>query len=193
MLQRYPDLAKKVTLFISIAGFTHEDDFVFTKTRMLSYRLGAGLFSLPLAASFFRRVCLNKYILHAVYRHTHNAKDKFKSVAAEEVKEIMDFEVRLWHDNDVRTYMKTTSEFLRLDNTTVHIDLPVYHVAVAADRYFDNRVVEQHMEIIFKEYHLLATLDVANHAPSVLADAKAAAPFVPPRLRRLLSDLEKKK
>lgn len=192
MLQRYPDLAKKVTLLISIAGFTHQDDFIFSKKRMALYRLGAAFFSLPVAASFFRRVCLNSHVLRAVYRHTHNAKDKFKSVAEEELKELMDFEVGLWQNNDVRTYMKTTSEFLRLDNTGVRVNLPVYHVAVTGDRYFDNQSVERHMQMIFKEYHLLAKLKVANHAPSVLADAKSAAPFVPPRLRRLLSELEKK-
>jgi hypothetical protein len=65
--------------------------------------------------------------------------------------------------------------------------LPVYHIGVSEDRYFDNQVVEQHFRVIFNDYHELASLSVANHAPSVIADAKAAAPFVPPKLRRLLS------
>jgi pimeloyl-ACP methyl ester carboxylesterase len=187
MLQRYPDLTKKVDMLISIAGFTHKDDFVFTKTRHTMYYLGARFFSLPVASSFFRHVCLNPLILRAVYRHTHNAKNKFKGVVEEELKEIMDVEIRLWHDNDVRTYMLTSREFLRLDNCKQRVDLPVYHIGVEADRYFDNQVVEQHLRVIFKEYHLLATLTAGNHAPSIIADAKTAAPFVPQKLRRLLS------
>jgi pimeloyl-ACP methyl ester carboxylesterase len=191
MLQRYPELAKKVDMLVSFAGFAHRDDFVFTKTRWMMYRLGAGLFSLPVASSFFRHVCLNKHILRAVYKRTSNAKDKFRGVVGDELEEIMDFEVRLWHDNDVRTYMKTTVEFLTLDNCKKQVDLPVYHVAVQADRYFDNAIVEQHMRIIFKEFHLMANLKIGNHAPSVIADAKAAAPFIPPKLRRLLVTLTK--
>lgn len=187
MLQRYPDLTKKVDMVVSLAGFAHKDDFTFSKRRHFLYLIGARIFALPVACSFFRHVALNPYILKKVYRHTHNAKEKFDGLVAEELEEMLNFEVRLWHDNDVRTYMQTTKEFLTLDNCKVKIDLPVYHVAVEADRYFDNHVVEQHFRVIFTDYHELARLDVANHAPSVLADAKAAAPFVPPKLRRILS------
>jgi pimeloyl-ACP methyl ester carboxylesterase len=187
MLQRYPDLAKKVDLLVSFAGFAHKDDFTFSKRRMFLYRAGTRFFSLPVAASFFRYVCLHPFFLRTVYKRTHNAKKKFEGVMAEEMQEIIEFEIRLWHDNDVRSYMKTSSEFLSLDNCKVQVDLPVYHVAVQGDRYFDNTLVEQHLSVIFKEYHLLSSLKVGNHAPSIIADAKAAAPFVPSALRRLLN------
>lgn len=187
MLQRYPDLTKKVDMFVSIAGFAHSDDFTFSKTRLNLYRLGASIFTHRLSASFFRHVALNPLILRTVYHRTHNAKDKFKGLVDEELQEILDIEIRLWHDNDVRTYMKTSREFLSLDNCKVKVNLPVHHVAISADRYFDNNIVEQHLKVIFSEYHLLATLSVGNHAPSIIADAKAASPFVPPKLRRLLS------
>jgi hypothetical protein len=145
------------------------------------------LFALPVASSVFRHVCLNTFVLKTVYRHTHNAKDKFKGVVEEELKQIMEIEVRLWHDNDVRTYMQTAKEFLTLDNCDRKIDMPVYHIAMEADRYFDNNLVEQHMRIIFTDFRLIATLSAGNHAPSVIPDAKAAAPYVPTALRRLLA------
>ncbi len=191
MLQRYPELTKKVDLLVSFAGFTHKDDFSFSKRRMLAYRAGAGLFSLPLASSFFRHVCLNKYVIRTVYRHTSNAKAKFSGIVGEELHEMLDVEVRLWQDNDVRTYMKTTTEFLTLDNCKVQVDLPVHHIAVEADQYFNNQIVEQHMRIIFKEYHVMANLKIDKHAPSVIADAKAAAQFIPPKMRRILASLGK--
>jgi pimeloyl-ACP methyl ester carboxylesterase len=189
MLQRYPDLVKKVDMVVSIAGFAHKDDFVFSKWRWAMYRYSSAFFSMPVTSSFFRYVCLHPFILRNVYKRTHNARDKFKGVMGEELKAITEFEIRLWHDNDVRTYMKTSAEFLTLDNCQKQIDLPIYHVAIKADRYFDNAIVEQHLRVIFNEYHLMATLSVGNHAPSILADAKAAAPFVPPKLRHVLSHL----
>jgi pimeloyl-ACP methyl ester carboxylesterase len=188
MLQRYPDLAKKVDLLVSLVGFTHKDDFLFSRARWTMYRLCAGFFSLPVTSTFFRYVILNPILLKLAYRHTHNAKQKFQGVVKEELDELMKVEVRLWHENDVRTYMKTAVEFLTLNNCDRQVDLPVYHLAVTGDRYFDNRVVEQHMQVIFKEYHMLAALKLGNHAPSIIADAKSAAPFIPPKLRRLLSE-----
>ncbi|HET7302466.1 MAG TPA: alpha/beta hydrolase [Candidatus Saccharimonadales bacterium] len=189
MLQRYPELSKKVDLLVSFAGFAHKDDFSFSKRRMQFYLLNARFFSLPVTSSFFRHVILHKYILRTVYRHTNNAKNKFKGVVGEELQEMLDVEVRLWHDNDVRTYMKTTVEFLTLDNCKKQVDLPVYHIAVQADQYFDNAIVEQHMRVIFKEFHQMANIDVAKHAPSVIADEAAAAPFIPPKLRQILNKL----
>jgi pimeloyl-ACP methyl ester carboxylesterase len=187
MLQRYPDMTKKVDMLISIAGFAHKDDFTFSKQRMFWYRLAARTFSLPVTSSFFRHVCLNSSILRAVYGHTHNAKDKLKGLRGEELEQMMNIEIGLWHDNDVRTYMRTSVEFLSLDNCKEKVNLPVYHVAISADRYFSAHNVEQHFRVIFTDYHEVARLDVGNHAPSIIADAKAAAPFVPPKLRRLLS------
>jgi pimeloyl-ACP methyl ester carboxylesterase len=187
MLQRYPDLIKKVDMLVSLAGFAHKDDFTFSKRRHFMYLSMARFFSLPVACSIFRHVALSPVVLKTAYRHTHNAKSKFDGLVAEELEEMLNFEIRLWHDNDVRTYMQTSKEFLMLDNCKVKVDLPVYHVAITADRYFDNHVVEQHFRVIFNDFHELAVLSVGNHAPSVLADAKAAAPFVPPKLRRILS------
>ncbi len=187
MLQRYPDLIKRVDMLVSLAGFAHHDDFTFSKRRHFCYVVAARLLSMPVISSLFRHALLNPLVIKSLYKRTHNAKNKFKGLIGEELEEMLNFEVRLWHDNDVRTHMRTNYEFLLLDNCKIKIDLPVYHVAVTNDQYFDNHIVEQHFRVIFNDFHELALLDVKNHAPSVLADAKAAAPFVPPKLRRLLA------
>jgi len=187
MLQRYPELTKKVDMCVSIAGFAHKDDFVFSKSRWTLYRYGAAFFSRRIPALLFRYVGLHPFLLRTVYRHTHNAKDKFKGVVGEELEEITQFEIRLWHENDVRTYMRTTVEFLTLDNCDRRVDIPVHHVAVKADRYFDRHIVEQHLQVIFSRFNLLAVLQAGNHAPSILADEESAKPYIPPKLRRLLA------
>ncbi len=186
MLQRYPELTKKVDMLVSFAGFAHRDDFTFSKLRKGFYLNAARFFTLKWPAMAFRYIGLHPWILRTVYTKTHNAREKFDGVVDEELEELVRFEIGLWHDNDVRTYMKTTTQFLNLDNCTKQIDLPVYHVGVKADRYFDNHAVEQHFRIIFNDYTLLTMLELANHAPSVIADEKAASVFIPPKLRRML-------
>lgn len=186
MLQRYPDLIKKVDMHVSMAGFAHRDDFVFTKPRHFFYLTLSRIFSRKLPALFFRYVILHPVILRFAYKRTRNAKEKF-SGTPEEQEKIMKFEIELWHSNEVRSYMKTSTEMLTLDNCKVRVNQPIYHVGIDADQYLSSYLVEQHMRVIFSEYNLLTTLDVGNHAPSIVADEKAAAPFIPMKLRRILA------
>jgi len=185
MLQKYPHLVKKVNILFSFVGFCHKDDFKFTKTRYQFYLNAARFFSYKLPALFFRNVVLHPSILRIAYSKTHNAKNKFTNLTPEQAKLAMDFEIVLWHCNDVRTYMYTTVAMLTLDNCQKQINLAVEHIAVDTDQYFNNAIVEQHMRVIFSDFTAhKAHLD--NHAPSIIADKEAASGFVPKSIRKLL-------
>lgn len=186
MLQRYPDLAKKVDIIVSAVGFAHHDDFAFSKRRKAFYRYGAAAIANPVASKIFRYVGLNSFVLRNVYGRTHNAKHKFENVTDPSTLErMMNMEISLWQNNDVRTYMCTTVEMFTLDNCKKQIDLPVWHVAPPTDQYLNNRTVEQHLRIIFTDYHL-ALNKAAKHAPSVIATEAESEDFVPAKIRKAL-------
>lgn len=188
MLQRCPDLAKKVDLIVCAAGFAHADDFVFSSSRMRMYRLGSKLFSLPITSTLFRYTALNPRVLRRAYAKTHNAKRKFAEVAAEPemFQKMMDVEIELWHKNEVRTHFATTNEFLHLDNCKSRIDVPVWHVYTDNDQYFNNELVEQHLRVIFEDYTAVRA-NMKNHVVSVLADKKETAALLPQKLRKFLA------
>lgn len=186
MLQRYPDIAKKVDLLVSAVGFAHADDFAFTRIRHSFYLFLSKLFSYRYTSFIFRHLVLNSFVLRLAYGKTRNAKDKFSGLNKSERGELMKFEIELWQRNDVRTHMATSVAFLTLDNCQKKVALPVWHVAVDGDRYFDNHRVEQHMSIIFDDFHL-ARSHMENHGPSVILDKEAAQPFTPIVIRKLLS------
>lgn len=188
MLQRYPDLAKKVDLVVSAAGFAHHDDFKFSKTRMFLYRFASKTFSLPVISTLWRLIALNPWTLRKAYAKTHNAKHKFAEVSAlpEQFETMMNVEINLWHVNDVRTHFSTSYEFLRLDNCKKRVPVPVWHVYTPHDQYFDEAVVEQHLRVVFEEYTASAA-NMKNHVVSVLADKKETAAFIPIKLRRHLA------
>lgn len=189
MLQRYPELQNKVSLMISVVGFAHHDDFTFSKTRYNFYLTIARIMSLRPTALFFRYVCLNSLVLKAVYARTHNAKNKFAQISSpEEFKYLMDIEVGLWQSNDVRTYMYTSVQFLKLDNCQQRVNVPLWHVSTSADHFFDHNIIEQHLRVIYKDFHS-AEAKLNSHAPSVLADEAMAAPMVPEALRRVLNKI----
>lgn len=182
MLQRHPELTARIEKLISLFGFAHKNDFILPPNRRNFFLWGSRVFAMPGLAAIYRTLFLNQFVLSRAYHRTPNAREKFKDSTPAEHQANMAFEIKLWQESDLRTYMKTGSEFLMLDNTRARIKLPVYHVAVAADRYFDNKIVEYHMRLIFTEFHLLAKLKNASHAPTQIANAKQAALLVPPAL-----------
>lgn len=187
MLQRYPDLTKKVDLVVSIVGFAHRDDFSFSRKRFLLYKYGSAFFARRLSAWVFQHVFLQPAWLRLVYSHSYNARSKFDGKSGAEFKATMDMEINLWKINDIRTQMQCNGEMFRLDNCRSRIDLPFYHISVDADQYFDNNRVEQHLRVVFGNYHGLKA-NLPTHSISVIADKKAAEPMVPSALKRVLRE-----
>lgn len=191
MLQRHPELTKNVRKLVSLFGFAHKKDFLIPQPRKTFYLLGAWLFSLPITSAFYRRVFLHPGVLRRGYHKTKNAKQKFKGLNTEQRKETMEFEIKLWHANDIRTHMRTVVEFLTLDNTKTRVNLPVHHIAVHKDRYFDNTSVEKHFRQIFSDYTLLAELKSGTHAPTIVKTAAEAKVIAPQELFALLHTADK--
>lgn len=185
MLQRYPELTNKVDLLVSIVGFVHKDDFLFSPRKRVFYRYLARLFATRPVAFFIRYCCLNKFVLTTLYSRLPNSKRRMIEVPREEFELTMKFEVQIWQANDVRTHWLTTSEFFNLDNCIKQINLPVIHVISKQDHYFDNELVKQHMLVVFQKYRRF-TANSKAHTPSILADKKASSVLVPPGLRRIL-------
>jgi pimeloyl-ACP methyl ester carboxylesterase len=185
MLQRYPELNKKVEMLISIVGFMHRDDFVYGRGRRNFYRRATRLFATRPAAFLIRYGALNRFVLKTLYAKLPNSKRRMIEVTPEEFNDTLEFEVKIWKANDVRTHWLTTSEFLNVDNCVKQVDLPVYHVVSEQDHYFNNNFVKQHMLVVFRDYHGYVARSKA-HTPSILADKKAMRVLLPPGLRRAL-------
>ncbi len=194
MLQRYPELASKVDVLISAVGFMHADNFLFTPRRHKSYVLISKIVSTPPIHRLFRLVGLNRHVLRSAYARTHNAKVKFAQAAGDQklFDAMMDMEIKLWHSNDVRTHFQTTVEMLTVNNCDIQVDLPVWHAYTDNDNYFDNSVVEQQMQVVFREY-FPAKINSKAHAPSVIANKKESRVLIPPELRNHLKPPKPKK
>ena len=186
MLQRYPELVKKVDILVAIVGFMHKDDFLWPVRKRNLLRFGSRLFATRPVAILIRYGGLNKFVIKTFTKHMPNSKRRFADVTPEEFDKTLDFDVKIWQANDVRTHWLTTSEFLNVDNCTKQINLPVYHIVSSEEHYFNNEVVKQHMLIVFTRYTKYLAKSKA-HTPSILADKKAMRPFVPPGLRRALN------
>jgi len=186
MLQRYPELAKKVDMLISFAGFMHEEDILYGRTKRRVYGPIARFLGTRPAAVCIRYVGLNKPVLRVLYKTFPNSKRRMVEITPEEFDLNINFEQVLWQANDVRTHWLTTGEFLKLDNMGRHIPLPVIHVVSKNDHYLNNLKVEEHMRQVFGGYQQFVAPTKA-HVPSVLATKKEMAVMLPPGLRKLLN------
>jgi pimeloyl-ACP methyl ester carboxylesterase len=191
MLQRYPEIADKVDVLVSIVGFMHKDDFVFNKHNQRIFRVIARMFATRPVAFFIRYAMLNRFILKNLYARFPNSRRRMLEVTPDEFDESMDFETKLWQANDVRTHWLTTSEFLGLDNCQAHVSLQVIHVVSEQDHYLNNITVEQHMRQVFSDY-MQFTARSKSHVPSIIADKRAMAVLLPPGLRKLLNRAPKR-
>jgi pimeloyl-ACP methyl ester carboxylesterase len=186
MLQKYPEIAKKVDILVSWVGFVHGGDFRWKKSTVFWLKWGSWIFSHRLPAAFVQHIGLKGFIIRRVYLLVENRHPKFKNVESEKVRnERIQFEIKLWQINDFRTYMACNYKMFSINLCGDHVDLPVHHVAVENDHYFDNLVVEEHMRAIYKEFNLIKT-KMPAHAPTVIATKKDVEAFVPPKLRQLL-------
>lgn len=187
MLQKYPDIAKQVELSVSLAGFVHYDDFSFSRRQRLFYSSLSWLLSCRPLSFVTRHGVFSGPMIHWMYSIAPASKQRVRAMSPEDAKRMIDMEVKLWAVNDMRTHWLTTSQFLRVDNCQFgSVKVPTWHVTNANDFYFDNDVVEQHMQVIFSDYHRVISKS-KNHTPSVVADKKEAAVMLPRQIKQILN------
>ena len=185
MLQRYPELTDKVEILISIVGFTHHDEFILSNRRRFVFRYLPEMFKGKLPAMFAQNVIFSPPLMRLFYGKTGKGASKNIGATPEELQKAVEMEVILWRDNEIRTYCETTIAMFTLNNLDKQINLPVHHIHTDDDQYFDNQVVEQHMRIIFTDYHEHIAV-LPNHAPSIMADKEDAMQYIPKSITKVL-------
>ncbi len=187
MLQKYPELAKQVDLLFSMVGFSHHKDFKLKKRTMWTFRNIPKLLRIGWVSAFARHCILIRPFIKLTYYLIDRNNPKIKGVDREERRRRIDFEVVLWQENDIRTYMDTTVSMMNLDLTQTKVDLPLVNVTVSGDIYFDNSVVQKHLKQIFKSVKSYRT-KLPNHAPTVISNASEIKAFF---TKEILDELNK--
>lgn len=185
MLQKYPEIAKRVDLLVSISGFVHKKDFIWKKSSIFVLGGTAWLLSNRLLSWVVKTVFIRRPVIKALYRAAEKINPKLKNSDQIKRREQIDFEIKLWKINDFRTYLYIGSRGFTMVPLKKHVGLSVYHVAVDEDHYFNNVLVEQHMRQIYKDFEMIKSVST-SHAPTIIATSDEVATLVPPLIQRLL-------
>lgn len=186
MLQKYPELASQVNLLISFVGFASAKDFKISTSKQRMARVTSKVMSGAVTASIFRHVMLRSFVIKNSYRIMASRHPKMMDANKEELEKRISFEVILWQSNDARTYMYTNNIMFNLDMTGTKVDLPVVHVAVDSDQYFNNSSVVKHLKMIYSDVKVVKS-HLPNHAPTIVDDVKEAGAIIPSSVRRMLA------
>jgi pimeloyl-ACP methyl ester carboxylesterase len=186
MLQKYPEIAMQVNLLISFVGFSNVSDFKMSKNKLCASKVTAKIGSGAVTSTFIKYVLLRPFVIKSSYRSVASRHPKMKDANAEELKRRLDFEVILWQSNDIRTWMHTTHTMLTIDLLSSKVDLPLVHIAIDADQYFNNKSVTKHLKKIYTEVTVVKS-NLANHAPTIIDDVKEAGAIIPTSVRRMLA------
>lgn len=186
MLQKYPELTKKVNLLVSLVGFAHHEDFRMSKKDMRLLKTVTWLGARKIPSMFIKTFVFRGPLIRATYKSVAKKHRKMYDASKSELEDRINYEIKLWQMNDVRTRGRTSYDSFNVNLCDVKVNLPLYHVAIADDHFFNNSVVEQHLNVIFNKVTVIYA-EMEGHAPTVIADAEAAAPFIPKKLRQLLS------
>jgi len=190
MLQKYPELSKKVDLLFSVSGLVNKKDFRWKRHNIFVMKNGSRLLSLRAPARLATLVAVRGPVIRSLYRVAEKKHPKLRDAKPEVRDQRIDFEIGLWKANDFRTWMATCVSMFSIDLRNRPVDLPVYHYAVDEDHYFDSVTVEQSMRSIYRDFIKVKGVGGA-HAPSVIATSKDAEYFIPPQVRKLLRQRSK--
>lgn len=186
MLQKYPEIVEKVDLLVSSVGFVHHEDFGLSKNQQRGIVLLGTLFQYRFTAWLAKNTFLSPLAIRSFYKYLGVKHSKMQDAGDKKIRDKrIGAEVILWTINDVRTRMKTMRDMFSVDLLDKKVNLTVNHVFIDGDRFFNNRVVEQHMRIIFNDFVGLET-NIIGHMPSIVATKKEAEPFIPDKLKKLL-------
>jgi pimeloyl-ACP methyl ester carboxylesterase len=185
MLQKYPKMQKQVTLLVSLVGFSHKNDFRFTKKTHKALLTLSKIGSTAPVALFSKHVMFTAPIISATYTIMARKHVKMKDADKREQKRRIAFEVYLWKCNDARTYFATSHDFLLVDLTTTTVAHGLHHVNVAEDQYFDTAIVNENLSKIYTPLKVYTAI-LPNHAPTVISDEDEAARLIPQGLKRIL-------
>lgn len=185
MLQKYPELTKKVEILISLGGFLHKDDFLYpSRTRRL-YKYFAKFAAIKPIARIEKLCLVNTSVLNFMNRSIPEHKMLETKMTKAEKDAYILLEKRLWQVNDLRTHWLVLNESFKADLCNDRVNLTVTHIVPKSDPYLDNDIVREHMKIVFTGYKCYLTRS-KTHLSSIIADKKHAGFMLPPALRNRL-------
>ncbi len=169
MLQKYPNLMKKINILINYGGFIHKDAIILDRGTYVLMHYSADILSWRLPAWSLKYFFLKPYLMSWIYSRSSNN----SSYNLEEI-----------NQSDLRTFLKATSIMLKLDLSDHQINLTVYNIPIKQD-WLDEQLVEQHLNVVYQKVRVFNPMTNKNNHSKV--SGAHSTMEIPASLKRLLA------
>ena len=187
LLQRHSDLHHRVGAVVSLAGFASGRGLRFKPWPRRLYTGLAKTVACQPGAWLWRLGCLNTVALRLFYNYSHFGRQRLGTGQRRQKR--LEFEIGLWHLNDVRTWGFTVGEMLRLKSLGPSLNLPLWHVFSPRDQLLKADSNHTELATLYGRLTCLPTR-TASHVPTKITSAKTAKTYLPPELRQAFSQGE---
>ena len=187
LLQLYPGRRKDVRLLCSLTGFLDGRSLSFSPARRFWCLRAVSLIGSRGGSLAFRYLVLNGWALRRFYSRILSARGRFAHFPPERRRRLMEVEIRLWRINDIRTWAFTAGEMIRGDLSRPPLGLDLHHVFARGDHFLDNRHNNERLRLVYNRVELYE-IDLANHAPTVVASPEEVEALMPPELAAVLEE-----
>ena len=180
MLQENEDLVKRIMSVVSLKGYVHHDDFIFSKFNRIMTLVNYYLFGWIQLSFVIKPFSLTNYYLKEKYSSQINAK-----IVKDFGKEFIEqFVYDLEKEADLRTRLFIYKDLLKLDLCKKQINVPFKYINIGLNySRLTDKFVEQHLKIIYKDFTYYPS-KLVRKIPLVLNDPNMALKMIPNKLRR---------
>jgi pimeloyl-ACP methyl ester carboxylesterase len=190
MLQRYPELERQINSVVSIVGFASAKALKLSKKAETFYRLSAKTFKNYPVSLIAGRLITNDISISLAYGRFGNSVSKFDCKSGQERKKVVKEEISLWQNNDFWTYAWVVYDTFTIDLTSHKLKIPLLHVQVSGDQYFNATQNVQDLQKIYPNTKVFSA-NLATHAPTSLEDPDEVEKLIPVELKIALVRLAK--
>ena len=178
MLAKYPEIARRVNLIVSLGGYADAEDFRLGSKIAKAHQLLSYLASKRIPSAVLKKMLYNEQLMRWQYgrRLGRNAKSDAGN-------SLIIGEVRRWQSSDLRTFGAIVNQLSSFTNCSSPVDVKAWHVFLNEKALIRNRV-EQHLRVIF------ADLTIANSTKKnsyvLNQNKRSASYFLPNELKQQL-------
>jgi pimeloyl-ACP methyl ester carboxylesterase len=190
MLQRHPELQKQINSVVSIVGFVSHKSIKLSKKAEAFYRLSAKSCKSYPVSLLAGKLITNDISISLAYGRFGNSVSKFDGKSGEERRKVVKEEISLWQNNDFWTYAWVVYDTFTVDLTKQELDVPLLHVQVSGDQYFNATQNVQDLQKVFPNTKVF-NANLATHAPTSLEDPVEVEKLIPIELKAALVRLAK--
>ena len=193
LLQRYPDLAPRVGLLVSMFGVVDSESIKFARHTRVLYRPLLKIMGTPFLSGLGSVVMASPLFGWTVRRLRTGQLKQYPDIQANPamIAPIIDMELRMWRTNDIRTAAYSWLQFLAYKAPTNTVNLKLVHIFAPVDKYVDHAKLIEKFSSIYQGGVEEYQADVVKHSPYVTAGASEVKDTIPTEVRKQLAKRSK--